>query len=163
MNKHLIAFILIMALAAMFVPTSAEAAQNRPQKVYPPGSTYNAWQNILGLETLSTVTFSMQPYDHFWAFAVADSMGVGGADTINVVIQYRWRHSLAVNPAAYYYGAWTAWDTLTQVDSLYAGSLWTTASQDTITYHNDVQLRAFGLTTNDSSKIRVYVIKRIGD
>jgi len=158
--KHLAACLTVLALVALFVPQSAEAKYTIPQKVYPTSNVQNAWQNVLALETLSTVTFSMQPYDQFWMFAAADSMGTGGADTIRVVVQYRWRHCLNIAPAVYYYGAWTVFDTLKVVDTLYSAPLWAAASWDTMSFYNDLQVRAYGKTDNDSSMIRVYVQKR---
>lgn len=110
----------------------------------PPGSTTDTARVVVG-----------QPYAGFWLFGVADSMGA--TPTIDVLVDYRARVKYP-GTASYYWTPWAATGMYIIVaESLYWQPVW---ADDTLGWFEDLQFRARDSGTNDSSEVRLWLIKR---
>jgi len=113
-------------------------------KYLPPGSATDTTKVLVG-----------QPYAGFWLFGVADSLGA--TPTIDVAVDYRARIRHPGTGTAY----WTPWGEtglyLTVPDSLYWQPVW---AADSLGWFEDLQFRAVDSGSNDSSEVRLWVVKR---
>ena len=110
----------------------------------PPGSATDTTQVIVG-----------QPYAGFWLFGVADSLGA--TPTIDVVVHYRARVKYP-GSSSYYWTPWAGTGMhITVPDTLYWTPVW---ANDTLGWFEDLQFRAVDSGTNDSSEVRLWLMKR---
>jgi hypothetical protein len=143
------------ALAAGIDPVAVSLHPNFPWlnlpadtvKYLPPGSATDTSKVVVG-----------QPYAGFWLFGVIDSLGA--TPTIQASVDYRARVRFPGQTSVY----WTPWTVIdpfllmSTPDSLYFAPVW---AADTLGWFDDLQFRVYDTTgTNDSSKIRLWLVKR---
>jgi len=113
-------------------------------KYLPPGSATDTTKVVVG-----------QPYAGFWLFGVADSLGA--TPTIDVAVDYRARMRFP-GSSSYYWTPWTETGLyLTAPDTLYYTPVW---AADSLGWFDDLQFRAVDSGANDSSKVRLWLVKR---
>jgi len=96
------------------------------------------------------------PYAELWGFAVAES-GAGWSGT-ECDVQWRWRMWYPGDYSTIYYGAWTPIFTVMGTkDSVYAAPIW---ASDSLGWFNDIEFRAWGGVSNDSTRLSFWVIRR---
>jgi len=96
------------------------------------------------------------PYAELWGFAVVDS-GPGWSAS-DVSVAYRWRTWYPGDYSRIYYGPWTGiFGDLDTRDTLYAAPIW---GGDTLGWFNDIEFRAYGARSNDSTYLSFWVVRR---
>jgi hypothetical protein len=114
-------------------------------KYLPPGSATDTTKVVVG-----------PPYAGFWIFGVADSLGKTGI-VPDVAVDYRARIKFP-GSTSYYWTPWTETGLyLTVAESLCYTSVW---AADSLGWFDDLQFRAIDSGSNDSSKVRLWLVKR---
>lgn len=96
------------------------------------------------------------PYAELWGYAVAES-GLGWSAT-ECDVQWRWRMWYPGDYSTIYHGAWTPiFTVIGATDTLFAGPIW---SPESLGWFNDIEFRAWGGISNDSTYLSFGVMRR---
>jgi hypothetical protein len=96
------------------------------------------------------------PFAELWGYAVAES-GIGWSGS-ECDVQWRWRTWFPEDYTVIYHGAWTPiFNVMGTHDSLYVGPIW---GGDTLGWFADIEFRAWGGRTNDSTYLTFWVSRR---
>ena len=104
------------------------------------------------------------PDADLWVYAVGDTQdgAAPNADTMAILVQWRWKTWYPGDYSTIYYGGWTTVLTVAVPDTLYYGPAWPsdTLGGDSLGWFNDVEFRVLSTAANDSSYISVGTMRR---